>query len=136
MRDSVRAELIRALPLVLREHADNFGGKVAFEDAERAVTYADLEARTRRLAGHLAGLGVRRGDRVMICLRNSVEMLESYLAILRADAIRGAGQPRVHRLRTGPISWPTARRPSSSPTPCTWPASCARRPCPAAPGCW
>ncbi|GHI52684.1 hypothetical protein Srubr_25300 [Streptomyces rubradiris] len=87
MRDSVRAELIRALPLVLREHADNFGGKVAFEDAERAVTYADLEARTRRLAGHLAGLGVRRGDRVMICLRNSVEMLESYLAILRADAI-------------------------------------------------
>ncbi|WP_203855005.1 hypothetical protein [Streptomyces rubradiris] len=46
MRDSVRAELIRALPLVLREHADNFGGKVAFEDAERAVTYADLEART------------------------------------------------------------------------------------------
>ncbi|GHI52031.1 hypothetical protein Srubr_18770 [Streptomyces rubradiris] len=30
---------------------------------------------------------MRRGDSVMICLRNSVEMLESYLAILRADAI-------------------------------------------------
>ncbi|RSM75236.1 beta-ketoacyl synthase [Amycolatopsis sp. WAC 01375] len=85
--DSVRAELIKALPLVLRGHADSFGEKVAFQDDKRAVTYGDLEARTRRLAGHLAVLGVRRGDRVMICLRNSVEMLESYLAILRAGAI-------------------------------------------------
>ena len=84
---SVRAELIRALPLVLREHADSFGEKVAFQDDKRAVTYGELEARTRRLAGHLAGLGVRRGDRVMICLRNSVETLESYLAILRAGAV-------------------------------------------------
>ncbi|MER6664357.1 SDR family NAD(P)-dependent oxidoreductase, partial [Amycolatopsis japonica] len=83
----MRAELIKALPLVLRGHADGFGEKVAFQDDKRAVTYGDLEARTRRLAGHLAGLGVRRGDRVMICLRNSVEMLESYLAILRAGAI-------------------------------------------------
>ncbi|GHI52030.1 hypothetical protein Srubr_18760 [Streptomyces rubradiris] len=53
MRDSVRAELIRALPLVLREHADtSVEGRL--RDAERAVTYPDLEARTRRLAGHLA----------------------------------------------------------------------------------
>ncbi|WP_433342978.1 type I polyketide synthase [Micromonospora sp. CA-111912] len=83
----MRAELIRALPLELREHADSFGEKVAFQDDKRAVTYGDLEARTRRLAGHLMGLGVRRGDRVMICLRNSVETLESYLAILRAGAV-------------------------------------------------
>ncbi|MFF3870062.1 beta-ketoacyl synthase N-terminal-like domain-containing protein [Micromonospora sp. NPDC001898] len=54
----------------MREHADSFGEKVAFEDDKRAVTYGDLEARARTAgAGHLVGLGVRRGDRVMICLR-------------------------------------------------------------------
>ncbi|MCR6488765.1 SDR family NAD(P)-dependent oxidoreductase [Amycolatopsis sp. OK19-0408] len=83
----MRADLIRPLPQVLREHAGGFGEKVAFSDHRRAVTYGELEARTRRLAGHLAGLGVRRGDRVLLCLRNSVETLESYLAILRAGAV-------------------------------------------------
>ncbi|MFF5077633.1 type I polyketide synthase [Actinoplanes sp. NPDC000266] len=83
----MRAELIKALPLVLREHRDSFGEKLAFHDDRRAVTYRELEARTRRLAGHLAALGVRRGDRVMICLRNGVEMIESYFAVLRAGAV-------------------------------------------------
>ncbi|MGW1062841.1 hypothetical protein [Micromonospora rubida] len=34
----------------MREHADSFGEKIAFEDHKRAVTYGDLEARTRRPA--------------------------------------------------------------------------------------
>jgi rifamycin polyketide synthase modules 1, 2 and 3 len=68
----VRTDLIKPLPAALLENAARFAGKVAFEDARRAVTYAELEARTRRLAGHLASLGVQRGDRVAICLPNTV----------------------------------------------------------------
>ncbi|HEY4023808.1 MAG TPA: AMP-binding protein, partial [Pseudonocardiaceae bacterium] len=83
----MRTDLIRPLPVVLRENADRFPDKVAFQDDRRTVTYADLEARTRRLAGHLAGLGVERGDRVAICLRNSVSSVESYLAIVRVAGI-------------------------------------------------
>ncbi|KOY56395.1 beta-ketoacyl synthase N-terminal-like domain-containing protein, partial [Streptomyces sp. XY332] len=86
----MRTELIKPLPVALLENATRFPHKVAFADDRRTVTYADLEARTRRLAGHLAGLGVRRGDRVAICLGNSVATVESYLAVVR---VAGVGVP-------------------------------------------
>lgn len=83
----MRTDLIKPLPVAVVENATRFADKVAFEDDRRAVTYGDLEARTRRLAGHLAGLGVRPGDRVAICLGNTVSTVESYLAIVRASGI-------------------------------------------------
>ncbi|MFD8726209.1 AMP-binding protein, partial [Streptomyces sp. NPDC059629] len=83
----MRPDLITPLPAILRENAVRFPDKIAFEDDRRAVTYGELDARTRRLAGHLAGLGVRRGDRVALCLGNSVAMVESYLAVVRAGGI-------------------------------------------------
>ncbi|MFE0043045.1 SDR family NAD(P)-dependent oxidoreductase [Streptomyces albireticuli] len=83
----IRGELIRALPGVLEAHAARTGGKTAFGDARRGVTYKELEERTRRLAGHLMRLGVRRGDRVVLLLGNRVEMVEGFLAVLRAGAV-------------------------------------------------
>ncbi|WP_308298729.1 type I polyketide synthase [Streptomyces sp. GESEQ-35] len=83
----MRTDLIKPLPVALLENATRFPDKVAFEDDRRAVTYGDLEARTRRLAGHLAHLGVERGDSVAICLGNTVSTVESYLAIVRAGGI-------------------------------------------------
>ncbi|MFE0023211.1 type I polyketide synthase [Amycolatopsis sp. NPDC059021] len=83
----MRTDLIRPLPVALGEHATRFPGKVAFEDDRRAVTYGELDARTRRLAGHLASLGVGHGDRVALCLGNSVSTVESYLAIVRAEGV-------------------------------------------------
>ncbi|MFY7570817.1 beta-ketoacyl synthase N-terminal-like domain-containing protein [Streptomyces sp. WI04-05B] len=83
----MRPDLITPLPVILRENAVRFPDKIAFEDDRHAVTYGELDARTRRLAGHLAGLGVGRGDRVALCLGNSVAMVESYLAVVRAGGI-------------------------------------------------
>ncbi|MFH7596869.1 SDR family NAD(P)-dependent oxidoreductase [Streptomyces racemochromogenes] len=83
----MRTELIRPLPVALLENATRFPDKTAFEDSRRSVTYGDLEARTRRLAGHLAGLGVEPGDRVALCLGNTVSTIEGYLAIVRAAGI-------------------------------------------------
>ncbi|WP_331765622.1 SDR family NAD(P)-dependent oxidoreductase (plasmid) [Streptomyces atratus] len=83
----LRAELIRPFPEILREHAERSGGKKAFRDARRAVTYAGLEQRTGRIAGHLAALGLEPGDRVVILLGNRVETVESYLAAIRAAAV-------------------------------------------------
>ena len=91
----LRTELIRPLPALLKAHADRFGEKVAFQDARRRVTYAELEARTGRIAGHLADLRLRPGDRAAICLGNRVEMVESYLAITRASAIGVPVNPRL-----------------------------------------
>ncbi|WP_410631077.1 SDR family NAD(P)-dependent oxidoreductase [Amycolatopsis sp. cmx-4-83] len=91
----LRTELIRPLPDTLRAHAAEFGAKTAFRDAHREVSYADLEARTRRLAGHLAGFRLQPGDRAAILLGNSVEVVESYFAITRASAIGVPLNPRV-----------------------------------------
>ncbi|RZS32161.1 acyl-CoA synthetase (AMP-forming)/AMP-acid ligase II, partial [Herbihabitans rhizosphaerae] len=83
----LRTELIRPLPELLMGNAERFGDKVAFRDERRSVTYTDLENRTRRLAGHLSDLRLQPGDRAAILLANSVEVIESYLAITRASAI-------------------------------------------------
>ncbi|MFJ6462452.1 type I polyketide synthase [Streptomyces sp. NPDC091387] len=82
-----RVAPIRPLPELLREHARSFGSKVAFQDPMSCVTYADLELRTGRLAGHLAGLGLRHGERAAVLLGNRVEAVESMLAVTRAGAV-------------------------------------------------
>ncbi|CAM5524385.1 hypothetical protein SFUMM280S_05763 [Streptomyces fumanus] len=48
----LRAELIRPVHELLTEQSRRFGDRTAYLDARRAVSYAGLEARTRRLAGH------------------------------------------------------------------------------------
>jgi len=82
-----RTELIRPLSDLLRYHAANAPEKVAFADSRRAVTYAELERRTWRLGGHLAGLRLQPGDRALIFLGNSVDIIESYLGVTRANAV-------------------------------------------------
>ncbi|MFD4561895.1 beta-ketoacyl synthase N-terminal-like domain-containing protein, partial [Streptomyces sp. NPDC058469] len=71
----------------MREHATRIGEKTAYRDDRRAVTYRELEQRTGRVAGHLVRLGVRRGDRVAIHLGNRVELVETWLGVLRAGAV-------------------------------------------------
>ncbi|MEU4383503.1 SDR family NAD(P)-dependent oxidoreductase [Micromonospora echinofusca] len=83
----LRSDLIQPLSDLIEAHAARLGNKVAFRDERRAVGYADLAARTRRLAGHLAASGVGRGDRVAFCLGNRVETVETWLAVTRAAAV-------------------------------------------------
>ncbi|WOX14998.1 beta-ketoacyl synthase N-terminal-like domain-containing protein [Streptomyces sp. N50] len=78
---------MRTLPDILRDHATRIGAKTAYRDDRRAVTYGELEQSTGRVAGHLVRLGVRRGDRVAIHLGNRVELVETWLGVLRAGAI-------------------------------------------------
>ncbi|MFE6667506.1 type I polyketide synthase [Streptomyces sp. NPDC057697] len=81
------ADIVKPLPELLGHHARRHGDRVSFEDRLRRVTYRELERRTARLAGHLAGLGVERGDRVAVLLGNRVEAVESLLAVTRASGV-------------------------------------------------
>ncbi|MGI5373366.1 type I polyketide synthase [Streptomyces sp. CA-251387] len=89
-----REELIRPLPELLKEHAELAAQRVAYADSSRSVTYAELERRTRALGAHLTRTGLRRGDRIAICLGNCVEMVESCLAVLRAGMVGVPLNPR------------------------------------------
>ncbi|WP_413797176.1 AMP-binding protein [Streptomyces iranensis] len=80
-------DIVKPLPELLGDHARRLGDKVCFQDRLRRVTYRELERRTARLAGHLAALGLARGDRVAVLLGNRVEAVESLLAVTRASGV-------------------------------------------------
>jgi long-chain acyl-CoA synthetase len=82
----LHAHLIAPIAELLKRHAAARGSKVAYRDARSSVTYAALNERTARLAGHLADIVVP-GETVAMLLPNSVEWVETCFAIARAGAI-------------------------------------------------
>src|SRR5690348_17608611 len=58
---------------------------VEFEGGER-LTYAELEARSGRLAARLRAAGIGPGVRVGVCLERSLDLAVGLLAVLRAGA--------------------------------------------------
>jgi len=83
----IRTELIAPVPVLLKRHARARGDKVAFEDEDTSVTYAELDASTARLGGHLVDMGIEVGDRVAIFVPNSVAWVQVCLAIVRTGAV-------------------------------------------------
>ena len=62
-------------------------GRVALKTGDRSLTYAELDDRTARLAGLLAGTGIGPGDRVAALLTNGTEYVEAMFACARLGAI-------------------------------------------------
>ncbi|WSA32539.1 SDR family NAD(P)-dependent oxidoreductase [Micromonospora peucetia] len=81
-----RTDLLRPLPELLRTAAARSGDRIAYADSRRGVTHGELAARTARLAGHLADLGVWPADRVVVLL-DGVAAVEGVLAVVRAGGI-------------------------------------------------
>ncbi|GAA4975796.1 non-ribosomal peptide synthetase [Actinoplanes utahensis] len=61
-------------------------GRVAISFAGRQWTYRDLEERANRLARHLIGCGVRRGDLVGVRLGRGPDLVAALLAVLKTGA--------------------------------------------------
>lgn len=57
------------------------------DGGESAVTFAQMADRSDRVATWLAGLGVGKGDRVVLMLGNQVELWEAMLAIAKLGAV-------------------------------------------------
>jgi amino acid adenylation domain-containing protein len=72
---------------VLRRTAAREPGKPALIEGSSAATYRDIAEQTDRLAAALQGLGVARGDRVVICAGNRVETVIAFWAALAAGAV-------------------------------------------------
>ncbi|MBX3027388.1 long-chain-fatty-acid--CoA ligase [bacterium] len=62
----------------LRRAATLYPDKLAVVDGDRRFTYRQFQARARRLANALRGLGIGQGDRVCILSPNSHYFLESF----------------------------------------------------------
>jgi fatty-acyl-CoA synthase len=74
--------------------ANRHGTREAMVFANERLTYADFAARSRRLAGGLAALGVGRGDKVAIWLPNRPAWFVAQYACARLGAVVVALNPR------------------------------------------
>jgi acetyl-CoA synthetase len=61
---------------------------VMYEDGrETKLSFAELSERSSRIANHLRGLGVRRGDRMLVMLGNVPALWETLLAAMKLGAV-------------------------------------------------
>jgi benzoate-CoA ligase family protein len=63
------------------------GGKIAFIDAGGEYTYAALAERVERFGHVLRSLGIRREERILICLLDSIEWPTAFLGAIKAGVV-------------------------------------------------
>ncbi|GAA4014465.1 (2,3-dihydroxybenzoyl)adenylate synthase [Streptomyces marokkonensis] len=85
----------------LREGAAGHGGRVALVDGERRWTYAELDAEADRVARGLGGLGIGRGDRVVVQLPNCAEFVLVWFGLQRLGAVPVHAMPGHRRREIG-----------------------------------
>ena len=61
--------------------------EIGLEWAATEYTFAELDARSNRMARALAARGLLKGDRLCVYLANSIEMLDLYLACVKSGLI-------------------------------------------------
>jgi len=69
---------------LLRRAAELNPDGTAVIDGHRTITYAELDARSDRLANAMAAEGVTRGDRVGLLLEKSIEAIVGIYAVLKS----------------------------------------------------
>ncbi len=87
MTSDVREPPMLVLPdLIESQLRDQPDGQAA-RDKAQALTYRELAARSDEMASQLYSLGVRRGDRVVLALGNSIDMVASIFATAKLRAV-------------------------------------------------
>lgn len=72
---------------MLEVHARLHGARTGARDLERSLDFATWNARSRRLANALLGLGLGKGDRVAVFAYNCLEWAELYAATAKAGLV-------------------------------------------------
>ncbi len=67
--------------------ANKYPGKTALICNETAMTFSELESASNRFANLLRSENINRGDRVIILLDNSIEVIVSLFGILKNDSV-------------------------------------------------
>jgi acyl-CoA synthetase (AMP-forming)/AMP-acid ligase II len=75
------------VPDVVREHAERRGDHIAIRVGRRALTYAELDERSNRLAQALHAFGVHEGSRVAHLDRTGPEVIELLFATSKLGAV-------------------------------------------------
>ena len=76
-----------AVPFVDRHLAEGRGAKVAIRSADGDVTYAELAANVNRCGNALTALGLRRGDRVLLVVKDCPEFFYLFWGAIKAGIV-------------------------------------------------
>jgi len=79
--------LITALPNLLKMKLQQYKDKVAFIDETRQITYEGLNQSTSSLAKGIIDLGIKKHERVLTYMWNSINLVETYYGLPRAGAV-------------------------------------------------
>ncbi len=71
----------------IASHARLQPQKIGTRDSKRSLSFAAWDDRASRLANALLGLGLVKGDRVVVLAYNCVEWMEIYVALARAGLV-------------------------------------------------
>ncbi|WP_275434287.1 AMP-binding protein [Lichenicola cladoniae] len=88
----------RPLRAAFSEWCAQYAERVAVRDAERALTYAELDAKAQNLALNLLDLGLEPRDRVLVQLPNVIEFAVLHFALQKIGVIPVMALP-PHRYR-------------------------------------
>src|SRR5271170_3988831 len=74
--------------VIAAEHPDRPGLRIVSDDgSDVSLSYGSLSGRSAQVANWLRGLGVRRGDRVLLMLGNVAPLWEVILAAMKLGAV-------------------------------------------------
>src|SRR5512138_3114555 len=76
-----------AVPFVDRHVAEGRGPNVAIRSAERDVTYAELAENVNRCGNALLALGARRGDRLLMVVKDCAEFFYLFWGAVKAGLV-------------------------------------------------
>ena len=79
-----RYEEEKLIQELFEEKVREQGGEVAVIFAGRSLSYGELNRKANQVAHYLLALGIKKEDRVAICMERSVEMVIGLLGILKA----------------------------------------------------
>lgn len=71
----------------LENSADRLPNKIALICEGKRLTFAEIEAQANRLANAFRARGLKRGERVVLYLPNSVELVVGIFAVLKASGV-------------------------------------------------
>jgi acyl-CoA synthetase (AMP-forming)/AMP-acid ligase II len=72
------------VPDIIALNARFLGAKPAIEFESRVASWAEFGAGTARVANALHGIGLAKGDRVVILMTNTYETAEAMFGVIRA----------------------------------------------------
>lgn len=72
---------------LIDESNNKYPDKTAVTFSKNNYTFKDLTLRSNKFANYLQSIGVKRGDRVVILLGNTIETVISFWGILKAGAV-------------------------------------------------